>query len=88
MRTADCGLRIADCGLQTADCGLGLRIAHCGKDIVPRVQLYFGLNFNINFCFFYVKICISNTTINSFNKLLIFNTKLMDFNVHAFDTAN
>ena len=70
----------------------GLRIADCGKDRVPRVQLYFGLNFNINFSFFMAKYVFRTqygvSTINFFNKLLIFNTKYMDFNVHAFDKAN
>ena len=83
-------MRIADCGLRTADCGLW--IADCGKDRVPRVQLYFDLNFNINFCFFMSKYVFRTqygvSIINFFNKLLISNTKYMDFNVHAFDTAN
>ena len=33
--------------VENADCGLRLRIADCGKDRVPRVQLYSDLNFNI-----------------------------------------
>ena len=92
VENADCGLRTADCVLRTVDCGL--RTADCGlyKRQSTASSALFWLKFQHKVLFFYVKICISNTiwSINNyfFNKLLIFNTKYMDFNVHAFDTAN
>ena len=71
--------------MRTADCGLWKRQSTaCTALFWPKFQHKF-LFFMSKYVF---RIQCGVSTISFFNKLLIFNTKYMDFNVHAFDTAN